>query len=80
MELNLRGERRAAGVYVGLLLRKHPMARSLTVKHTEAPGTSGLLNAFLLVAFGWLVASMLFAGVSASAATEGAPSGEINGQ
>ena len=56
------------------------MARSLTVKHTEAPGTSSLLNAFLLVAFGWLVASMLFAGVSASAATQGAPAGEINGQ
>lgn len=56
------------------------MARSLTVKHTEAPGTSGLLNAFLLVAFGWLVASMLFAGVSASAATDSAPAVGINGQ
>ncbi|MBK7756659.1 MAG: hypothetical protein IPO67_02160 [Deltaproteobacteria bacterium] len=56
------------------------MARSLTVKHTEAPGTSSLLNAFLLVAFGWLVASMLFAGVSASAATDSAPAVGINGQ
>ena len=44
------------------------MARSLTVKHTEAPGTSSLLNAFLLVAFGWLVASMLFGSDKRSAA------------
>lgn len=56
------------------------MARSLTVKHTEAPGTSSLLNAFLLVAFAWLVASMLFAGVSASAATDSAPTVGINAQ
>lgn len=54
------------------------MARSLVVKHTETPGTSSLLNAFLLVAFGWLVASMFLGGVSASPAPEGAP--QINQQ
>lgn len=42
------------------------MARSLVVKHTETPGTSSLLNAFLLLAVGWLVASMFFGGVSAN--------------
>lgn len=45
------------------------MARSLTVKHTEAPGTSSLFNLFLAVAFGWLLLSM-FAAASASDAPE----------
>jgi len=35
------------------------MARSLTVKHTEEPGTSSLLNVFLLLAFGWMFIGML---------------------
>jgi len=46
------------------------MARSRTIKHTEKPGTSALLNAFLLIAFGWLVLSMLFAGADADAAQD----------
>ncbi len=37
------------------------MARSLTVKHEEAPGTSPLFTAFLLLAFGWLAVSGLVA-------------------
>lgn len=32
------------------------MARSLVVKHEEKLGTSPLLNAFLLLALGWMVA------------------------
>lgn len=35
------------------------MARSLTIKHTEAPGTSRLFNAFLLLAAAWLGLSVL---------------------
>lgn len=41
------------------------MARSLTIKHTEAPGTSRLFNVFLLLAVGWLglsVVASAFAG------------------
>jgi hypothetical protein len=49
------------------------MARSLTIKHTEKPGTSSLFNAFLLLAFGWLVVSMLVAGANADAAQTEAP-------
>ena len=30
------------------------MARSLSVKHEEAPATSSLLNFFLLLAFSWM--------------------------
>lgn len=56
------------------------MARSLVVKHTETPGTSSLLNAFLLVAFGWLVLSMVFSGVSASPAPAELPAAPINQQ
>ena len=37
------------------------MARSLTVKHEETPSTSPLLNAFLLLAFGWLAVTAIFA-------------------
>ena len=40
------------------------MARSLTVKHTEAPQTSSLFNGFLLLAFGWLVLGMVVAAFS----------------
>ncbi len=36
------------------------MARSLTVKHDEKPGTSSLLNVFLLVAFTCLVLATIF--------------------
>ncbi|MED5372457.1 MAG: hypothetical protein VX899_15695 [Myxococcota bacterium] len=35
------------------------MARSLTVKHTEKPGTSSLFNAFLILAAAWLGLSLL---------------------
>jgi len=37
------------------------MARSLTVKHDEAPATSPLLTAFLVLAFGWMAVSALVA-------------------
>ena len=37
------------------------MARSLVVKHEEKLGTSPLLNAFLLLALGWMVAGALLA-------------------
>ena len=40
------------------------MARSLNVKHEEAPATSSLLNAFLLLAFAWLGLSALSAAVA----------------
>ena len=40
------------------------MARSLTIKHTETPGTSRLFNGFLLLALGWLMAGMLLAGLN----------------
>lgn len=56
------------------------MARSLTVKHTETPGTSSLFNVFLAIAFGWLLLSM-FAAASASSDATDAPSLEmINAQ
>ena len=45
------------------------MARSLTVNHTEAPATSGLFNAFFLLALGWMV---LAAFTSANAEVEDA--------
>lgn len=48
------------------------MARSLTIKHTEAPGTSRLFNVFLLLAVGWLglaVVASAFSG-EADAAVE----------
>ena len=41
------------------------MARSLTVKHEEAPATSSLLTAFLLLAFAWLGLSAIMAATSA---------------
>ncbi|HJN76884.1 MAG TPA: hypothetical protein QGF58_23350 [Myxococcota bacterium] len=51
------------------------MARTLTIKNTEEPATSRLFNVFLLVALGWLVLGMVFAGVSAgdAGATEATP-------
>lgn len=49
------------------------MARSLTVKHTETPGTSGLFNLFLALAFGWLLVSMLVAGAQANPASPDVP-------
>ena len=48
------------------------MARSLVVKHEEKLATSPLLNAFLLLAFGWMVVGALIAS-SAEAATGPAP-------
>lgn len=48
------------------------MARSLTVKHTEAPGTSSLFNVFLAVAFGWLLLSMFAAASASSVDDQGA--------
>jgi hypothetical protein len=47
------------------------MARSLVVKHEEAPGTSPLLNAFLVLALGWMFAGALIA--NAAPAEEVAP-------
>ena len=48
------------------------MARSLVVKHEEKLGTSPLLNAFLVLALGWMLAGVLVAyaadGTSAPAA------------
>ena len=40
------------------------MARSLNVKHEEAPATSSLLNVFLLLAVAWLGLSALSAAVA----------------
>lgn len=37
------------------------MARSLVVKHEEKLATSPLLNAFLVLALGWMVAGALLA-------------------
>lgn len=52
------------------------MARSLTVNHEEKPGTSSLLNFFLVLALGWMglaaVASS-FAGASDDAPEVAAP-------
>ncbi len=45
------------------------MARSLTIEHTEEPGTSSLLNAFLLLALVWLTLGMLVSGFTADAQT-----------
>jgi hypothetical protein len=45
------------------------MARSLSVKHDEAPGTSPLFTGFLLLSTAWLTMSAL-AGIPADAASE----------
>ncbi len=37
------------------------MARSLTVKHEETPGTSMIMTAFLVLAVVWMAASAVFA-------------------
>lgn len=44
------------------------MARSLTVNHREEPGTSSLLNAFLVLSFAWLFVGMLVSGAQAETA------------
>lgn len=53
------------------------MARSLTVKHEEAPSTSPLLTAFLLLAFGWLAVS---AAVAVAQDAPAAPTGGVYGE
>lgn len=40
------------------------MARSLTIQHDEKPATSTLLNAFLLLAFGWLAMTAIVTAIS----------------
>jgi hypothetical protein len=37
------------------------MARSLVVKHEETPGTSALLNTFLVLALLWMVGGAMIA-------------------
>ena len=49
------------------------MARSLTVKHEETVTTSPLPNAFLLLAFGWL----LVTAIAASTADAGVASAPV---
>jgi hypothetical protein len=50
------------------------MARSLTVKHEEKLQTSSLLNAFLFLAFAWMIAGAFFASTAeASAVDAGGP-------
>lgn len=44
------------------------MARSLVVKHEEKPGTSALLNSFLFLALGWMVAGAVLAWMGESEA------------
>lgn len=46
------------------------MARSLTVKHEEKPGTSSLLNSFLLLALGWMVVGAVLASMANAASPE----------
>lgn len=48
------------------------MARSLIVKHEEAPATSSLLTAFLLLAFAWLGLSAVMAAASAPVSPDAA--------
>lgn len=40
------------------------MARSLNVKHEEKLGTSSLMNAFLVLALGWMVAGAFLANLA----------------
>jgi len=56
------------------------MARSLTVKHTEEPGTSSLLNVFLLLAFGWMIVGMLAGAFASDAEITDATPSPINAQ
>lgn len=55
------------------------MARSLTIKNTEKAATSRLFNVFLLIALGWLMLGMVFAGVSVgdADAVEAAPAFDL---
>lgn len=52
------------------------MARSLTVKPEDDPRTSPLLTAFLLIAFGWLLAAALISEAPADDAGLPAPTVE----
>lgn len=45
------------------------MARSLVVKHEEKPGTSSLLNAFLVLALAWMGLGAVLAWAGEPAAT-----------
>jgi hypothetical protein len=45
------------------------MARSLVVKHDEKPGTSPLLNSFLLLALAWMVVGAVLASMANAADT-----------
>jgi hypothetical protein len=53
------GRNRTAGV-----AQRNPMARSLVVKHEEKLGTSPLLNTFLFLALGWMVAGAILASMA----------------
>jgi hypothetical protein len=48
------------------------MARSLVVKHEEKLGTSPLLNTFLVLALGWMVAGAVLASMGDTAPVSGA--------
>lgn len=52
------------------------MARSLVVKHEEKLGTSSLLNSFLLLALGWMVAGALLAWMGEASAEPTAATAE----
>lgn len=43
------------------------MARSLTVKHEEKPGSSALLNLFLALALGWMAVGAWLSSVADAA-------------
>jgi hypothetical protein len=43
------------------------MARSLVVKHEEKPGTSTLLNSFLLIALMWMIGGAILASMADAA-------------
>lgn len=48
------------------------MARSLTVKHDEAPATSPLFTGFLVLAVGWMLMSTLAASTADAGVAAGA--------
>lgn len=50
------------------------MARSLTVKHEEKPGTSTLFNSFLILAVAWMVGGAVLASVADAAPIDAASS------
>ena len=51
---------------------ENPMARSLNVSHQEKMATSPLFNAFLLLAFGWMIAGAVLANLADAAEIGGA--------